>query len=235
MAVKDRKLFKRFSAFSMEEKVAVVLFVLISLGGVVYGTRGLFFQLEKPFLAQLNYIGPKYLSLEEREAQEIENQKKNDTDEDGVNDYDEIYIYESSPYLTDTDSDGIDDAQEIRLGKNPSCPEGQNCYGALTSVEAEGETPDLLTGMVDAEPILNIDFSGLTNASDLKTRIAQTSSDDLRKILLGTGVDSAMVGKLNDDQIRELFNKAADDTAQSGVIDKLLTQQEVLNNSEAEE
>jgi hypothetical protein len=234
MDVKDRKLLERFLAFSLEEKVAVVLFILISLGGLVYGLRGIFFQLEKPFLAQLNYTGPKYLSIEEREAQEIEMQKKNDTDEDGINDYDETYVYNSSPYLADTDSDGIDDAQEIKLGKNPSCPEGQNCYGALASAEAEGETSGSLEDFTGSSTP-DIDFSKLTDSSDLKERIALMSADDLRQIVLDTGVDKAVVAKLSDEQIRDLFNKAADDTEQSGVIDQLLKQREALNNLEAEE
>ena len=36
-----------------------------------------------------------------------------DTDQDGLNDYEELYLYSTSPYLADTDSDGLDDAAEL--------------------------------------------------------------------------------------------------------------------------
>jgi len=229
MAENGRKKFQRFSTFSLEVKVAVVLFVLIAVGGIFYGFRDIFFQLEKPFFSQIYYSGPKYLSLEEREAQEIENQKKNDTDEDGVNDYDEIYIFKTSPYLVDTDSDGVDDAQEIRLGKDPSCPEGENCRKAFASIDEEGEFPTFIDSLVE-RPVLEIDFSTLNSTEDLKAKIAQTSSADLREILLGTGIDPLIVEKLDDNQLRALFNTAADDAQQVGVIDQLLSEQEKINS-----
>src|SRR3989339_1912662 len=50
-----------------------------------------------------------------------------DTDQDGLSDFDELYVYGSSPYLDDTDSDGIKDGAEVSGGKNPACAEGQTC------------------------------------------------------------------------------------------------------------
>src|SRR3989338_4498333 len=50
-----------------------------------------------------------------------------DTDGDGLSDYDEIYLHNTSAYISDTDSDGIDDAQEISAGQDPTCPTGENC------------------------------------------------------------------------------------------------------------
>src|SRR3989344_3458461 len=44
-----------------------------------------------------------------------------DTDGDGLNDYDELYIYKTSPYLEDSDSDGVSDSAEIQKGTNPNC------------------------------------------------------------------------------------------------------------------
>ncbi len=42
-----------------------------------------------------------------------------DTDEDGISDSDEIYIYGTNPNLTDTDGDGIEDKHELTLGLDP--------------------------------------------------------------------------------------------------------------------
>ncbi|KKQ80374.1 MAG: Ig domain-containing protein [Parcubacteria group bacterium GW2011_GWC2_38_7] len=54
--------------------------------------------------------------------------KQRDTDEDGINDFDELYIYQTSPYLSDSDSDGTSDLDEIKAQEDPNCPKGQNCF-----------------------------------------------------------------------------------------------------------
>ena len=224
MAESRRQTFERFRAMTLEAKFAVILFLLVGIGGVLYGSRGFFFQLEKPFFAQLNYSGQPYLTLDEREAQEIERQKQADTDEDTVNDYDEIYVFGTSPYLVDTDSDGIPDAQEIRLGKDPSCPEGEDCTGGLASIDDIGETPGVLGDITASEPSFNVEFGSLTGTEELKQKIQKTSAGELRQALLSTGVDPLIVERLNDDQLRELFMLAAEDAGQSGIIDQLLSQ-----------
>jgi YD repeat-containing protein len=43
----------------------------------------------------------------------------NDTDGDGLTDYDEIFIYHTNPLLADTDGDGIPDGWEVQHGLNP--------------------------------------------------------------------------------------------------------------------
>ncbi len=45
--------------------------------------------------------------------------KELDTDGDDISDYDEMYYYNTNPYLSDTDGDGIPDGKEIALGMNP--------------------------------------------------------------------------------------------------------------------
>lgn len=43
----------------------------------------------------------------------------NDTDGDGLTDYDEIFVYHTNPLLADTDGDGIPDGWEVQHGLNP--------------------------------------------------------------------------------------------------------------------
>lgn len=59
--------------------------------------------------------------------------KSRDTDIDGLSDYDELYIYHTSPYIADTDSDGLNDGQEVKSGSNPNCAQGKDCSGAVSS------------------------------------------------------------------------------------------------------
>lgn len=42
-----------------------------------------------------------------------------DTDDDGLSDSDELYIYFTNPNIPDTDGDGICDGDEVKLGLNP--------------------------------------------------------------------------------------------------------------------
>ncbi|MDA8622308.1 hypothetical protein N9L48_06650, partial [Psychrosphaera sp.] len=49
------------------------------------------------------------------------NPNEQDTDSDGLSDYDEITLYTTSPILQDTDSDGLTDAEEINVhATNPT-------------------------------------------------------------------------------------------------------------------
>jgi len=55
-----------------------------------------------------------------------------------LSDFDELYIYSTSPYLADSDSDGFSDKQEIDGGYDPNCPKGQNCRSQGTGENLEG-------------------------------------------------------------------------------------------------
>lgn len=218
-----RQFLERFSTFSSEAKVAVCLFLLVGVGAVIYGVRGFSFRLEQPFLAQKNYSGPAYLSLEEKDAQRIEQEKQQDTDGDGINDYEEMQVYGTSPYLTDTDSDGFSDAEEIAQGKDPRCPQGKDCLVSYGSIDGEG-TQTVTIGAGLGQDV-QLDFSQLTDTVQLEDEINKASTGDLRQVLLGTGVDPLLVERMDDNQIRQLFLSAAADSKQAGVIDQLLKQQ----------
>ena len=52
----------------------------------------------------------------ENNTNDIDNLKNLDSDNDGISDYDEIYIYESNPYSNDSDNDGFKDYDELTKG-----------------------------------------------------------------------------------------------------------------------
>jgi hypothetical protein len=56
-----------------------------------------------------------------------------DTDHDGLSDYDELNMHGTSPYLPDTDSDGLPDKKELEDGTDPNCPEGKSCAALMGS------------------------------------------------------------------------------------------------------
>jgi len=45
-----------------------------------------------------------------------------DTDRDGLNDFEEVYVYGTDPLDPDTDKDGMSDGEEVRRGRNPKGP-----------------------------------------------------------------------------------------------------------------
>lgn len=57
-----------------------------------------------------------------------------DTDGDGLSDYDEANIYKTNPLFSDTDYDGLDDDSEIRFGTDPFNPDS-NANGILDGDE----------------------------------------------------------------------------------------------------
>jgi len=76
------------------------------------------------------------------DAEVINELKNSDTDGDGLSDYDELFKYNTSPFLKDSDSDGVTDNQEIQKGTDPNCPTeitGKTC-GPVATSNANGNT-----------------------------------------------------------------------------------------------
>ncbi len=60
----------------------------------------------------------KTLALEARPSSD--DLKKMDTDNDGLSDYEENYIYHTDPVKADNDSDGFVDGEEVKFGFDPN-------------------------------------------------------------------------------------------------------------------
>ena len=65
-----------------------------------------------------------------------------DSDKDGLNDYDEHYVYKTSPASPDTDSDRLQDAKELELGTDPLNPDTDG-DGVRDGVEIKAGTDPL--------------------------------------------------------------------------------------------
>ena len=129
----------------------ILAFGLLSLilGGWLLKTR-LFspFQLDLPQLVSS--------TTKTTDSQLQADLKNKDTDGDGLNDYDEIYIYNSSAYLTDSDSDGASDSLEVSRGSDPNCKPNEDCSG-VRLLTPETTISDLFpqfspTGKCPAQP-----------------------------------------------------------------------------------
>lgn len=134
-----------------------------------------------------------------------------DTDQDGLTDYDEIYVYGTSAYITDTDSDGISDGDEVKKGLNPNCPQGQSCAfmsdeAVLSTTTASGSATATLGNLPDAPtppPVLDI-------------QAAMQDPAQIRKMLIDAKMDPNIINKLSDAELLQLINQAMTTSTSGG-------------------
>lgn len=136
------------------------------------------------------------------DALEITNQKlrNQDTDGDGLNDYDELYLYNSSPYLEDSDSDGINDKEEVDSGGDPNCPGSQDCYGAVI------KGSKTFTGdEYNYEAPLILDQELANRLKDLLP--SNPSADDIRELLVSQGASQSSVDEASDEELLDNYSR----------------------------
>ncbi len=132
-----------------------------------------------------------------------------DTDKDTLNDYDELYMYNTSPYLPDTDSDRRADNVEITEGTNPLCPEGEVCsegeYGSGTAATSSPQSP-LLEQSTTPENILLQSELGVAGGGAIDPESVAAILKDpvqLRKLILNTGkISEAELSKIDDNTLK---------------------------------
>jgi len=123
-----------------------------------------------------------------------------DTDGDGLTDYDETFLYGTSPYVEDTDSDGFSDLQEINSGKDPKCAEGGNCF-LQDEFYAEPQTAiDDSLGNLEAG-LGEISLPENMDANLQQALAGEINVDDLRALLIESGADAEVLSQISDDEL----------------------------------
>lgn len=129
------------------------------------------------------------------EAERVEGMKTKDTDADGLNDYEESYVYQTSPYLTDSDSDGKDDRTELAAGEDPNCPRDKEC-GVFSGTLAESATATVAaTGIGQQEQIV-------------MEQLLNPTPDQIRQLLLQSGVKPEEIKDVDDATLLELYRQS---------------------------
>jgi len=126
-----------------------------------------------------------------------------DTDADGLSDYDELYVYQTSPYLEDSDSDGYKDLQEIQSNNDPNCPKGVVCSSSAANVNVNGALTD-----------------SLENLSNL-------SPEQLRTLLIQQGLKPEDVAKLDDATLKQTFQETLKNSQTGNDFSYLLSNTEI--------
>ncbi|MBI4435328.1 hypothetical protein HY630_01520 [Candidatus Uhrbacteria bacterium] len=201
--------------------------MFLGLGGVVFGAQSFGANMMRPIQTQIAefYKGEEFLTSDERDEREREESKTKDTDQDGLVDYDELYVYKTSPYIADSDSDGFDDKQEIYSGNNPNCPTGKNCGLIAGSVEAVGETSAadaFIEGLGEGD-LLEAGSVTFESEEDVETFFQQATMDQIRAALLESGMSQEELDQIDDETLQAFFYGALDEASTSGLLDEYLT------------
>lgn len=132
--------------------------------------------------------------------------KAQDTDKDGLSDYDELNIYNTSPFLEDSDSDGVLDKIEIERGQDPNCPIGKDCTGSVLTNPAIAVTSSLEANTAASELV----SQPTTISSDLIgiSSIFPSDASSLRQILLESGMDQSMLDQFSDEDLLQAYQEA---------------------------
>lgn len=195
----------------------------ILFGGVVgIGVITFFFGF---FYIRNNIQGPFRLQTTNKDtlalgttSQLITTLQSRDTDHDTLNDYDELYVYGTSPYLSDSDSDGVADNVEVQKGTDPNCAGTETC-----SPIAVAQPPtDTTNGNSNDGTGLsaNTDLGALFNTAAANTN-GSLSVADLRTALRNAGAPAATLESIDDQTLLTLYQQVTttgSDTNVNGVF-----------------
>jgi len=138
--------------------------------------------------------------------------KNSDTDKDGLNDFDELNIYKTSPYLEDSDSDGYSDKSELDSGNDPNCPVGRECATSFINLNNDPLLDTEENGLGDLELIPGVGSLINSGASaDQDVLSGNSDAQTLRQMLLDAGMDKVILDQISDENLlksyQEVLNK----------------------------
>lgn len=215
---------KPVSPLSTEQKVAFGLLMFLGLGGVVFGSQSFGANMMRPIQEQIAafYTGEEFLTSDERDAKEMEEAKTKDTDADGLVDYDELYVYKTSPYIADSDSDGFNDKDEVYSGNNHNCPTGKNCGLVAGSAEGVAQTSAadaFIEGLGEGQ-ILDAGSVTFDSEEEISTFFQQATMDQIRAALLESGMSQEELDLIDDETLKAFFYGALDQASDSGLLEE---------------
>lgn len=180
---------ERPSAKRMSERQLYGVVIAAGIIALVFGFFQILNAIRSPFQApklenttQLGATGSTIAAL-----------SKKDTDSDGLTDFDELYQYQTSPYLADSDSDGESDQAEVFGSTDPNCPQGETC----TPLAVVTNTNSSTNTVVGNE---NINISSAPGS---------LSVDELRIALRDAGAPAAELNSMSDEQLLQLYQDIA--------------------------
>jgi len=181
---------------SKEQKVGLFLLFVFAILAVGLGFIQMRNTMYGPFA--LKNVAP-YISADE--VNTIEAQRLRDTDHDGLNDFEELYVYGTSMYLADSDSDGLSDKEEVEKGTNPLCPEGSQCIGIAD------ESSDAERGASSSFNLLGIDSNPDFGETPIDLSAALKDPVQVKKMLISAGLSADLLKNISDEELMAAVNE----------------------------
>lgn len=151
------------------------------------------------------FAQPRELAQTQAAASDLDKLRTQDTDEDGMSDYAELYTYNTSPYLADSDSDGESDQQEIDAGTDPNCPKGEDCLG---------------TSAANSNIATNGTVSSNSNTPGSAGNASSSGIDpkQLRETLKNAGAPQSVLDATSDADLLALYEETVRSSATPGFV-----------------
>lgn len=193
---------ERPATISRERQIGVVLLSVFAIFTVGLGALQIRNTMYAPFALTNDVPATVRHSVQSTDALRFR-----DTDRDTLSDFEELYVYGTSPYLYDTFSYGFSDAEVVAQGL-PLCPRGQDCSNLVVS----GGAVPRASATATAENILPGGAAALAAPSlDLAALLADPKA--LRQLLRETGTSEEVLNQVDDATlialVRELMSTSS--------------------------
>ncbi|MBP6945218.1 hypothetical protein KBD61_01020 [Patescibacteria group bacterium] len=194
-----------WNGWTSEQQLGVGVFGICGALTLVFSSWYLHAQIQAPFLAsRTQLVASRELVNELSKNQQTQDALRlKDTDGDGLNDWDELNTYRTSPYLADSDSDGLQDGLELSRGTDPNCPQGRECQPRLDGLTQRSTTSSgagLLQGTAAA--------GAAAAGGQATTPPAQLTAPEIRALLLSNRlVTEEELKGLSDQAVLELYRR----------------------------
>lgn len=196
---------------SKEQKTGFVLLLLFAVLMLIAGGLQLRNTIYTPFVVR----APENTNINDLLQDEDILLQAIDTDQDGLNDFEEIEFYQTSRFIPDTDSDGISDKEEIDAGTDPLCAEGSDCSILLGDPRAN----DPQIGLDIPTPPTPEEIVGIVNPEDDVPDVESVMNDpeQIRELIFKTGqLTREQLDAIDDETLLNLVkNIFPEDTANS--------------------
>lgn len=210
--VKENRPAGRQGRLTAEQKFGVGILVFFSVAVLAFGLWQFSYRIRAPFSGRATGL-KSFKSLDQQKLDTMLAKRSEDTDGDGFSDFDEEYVYKTSPYLADSDSDGYSDKQEIDSGNDPNCPAGKTCG-----------LPDITNTSVatSGTEATNVAGASTEDVSAMQTILSgRATADEIRATLRAQGVSDDVLSKVDDKTLLDTYSEVLKETNSAGALQNI--------------
>jgi hypothetical protein len=193
----------RWQSLTVEQKLAVGVLGVAGVTALVFGLVQVRSSLIRPFTTDVQTLVELKKQSGPTEAELAEQAKTRDTDGDGVSDFDETNVYQTSPYVRDSDSDGEPDNIEIAKGTDPRCARGKTCLSTSETAGVSSTAP-----VFAMPPQVGVGVPDPTTGA--MQGVPPRDAKAIRAYLQSNGWSAADLAQFTDAQILEAYDQSAE-------------------------